>query len=236
MDFSCEKREKLKNGASMISFCAPHLHTVAFSVVLPFVPEYTPGVYHLVEHLFFERAGERRADEINAEMTSRGSEIDGYTSVSYMCFHFVCRQEVFRPQLRLLHSMLTQREYTEEICRRSCPSSATRSSRAIFMTAVRATSCTICGLIPAIRGPCSAIRAYWKMLPTKRSPPRAKACLQRICACLSPAISRRRTCAKFTIRSGKFRSKSGRFRRHARRSGSLVRSTVWAGEGNCRSS
>ena len=121
MDFSCEKREKLKNGASMISFCAPHLHTVAFSVVLPFVPEYTPGVYHLVEHLFFERAGERHADEINAEMTSRGSEIDGYTSVSYMCFHFVCRQEVFRPQLRLLHSMLTQREYTEEDLQKVLP-------------------------------------------------------------------------------------------------------------------
>lgn len=121
MDFSAEKSEKLKNGAHMISYRAPHLHTVAFSVVLPFVPEYTPGVYHLVEHLFFERAGERRAEEINAEMTSRGSEINGYTSASYMCFNFVCRQEVFRPQLRLLHSMLTHRDYGDEELQKVLP-------------------------------------------------------------------------------------------------------------------
>lgn len=114
MDFSPEKYQTLKNGARLVSFRAPQLNTVAFSVVLPFVPEATPGVYHLVEHMFFERAGERRAAEINAEMTSRGSEINGYTAVNYMCFSFCCRREVFLPQLRLLHSMLTQTDYERE--------------------------------------------------------------------------------------------------------------------------
>lgn len=114
MDFSSEKYQKLPNGAQMVSFRSPQLNTVAFSVVLPFVPEATPGVYHLVEHMFFERAGERRADAINAEMTSRGSEINGYTAINYMCFNFCCRKEVFVPQLRLLYSMLTQREYGRE--------------------------------------------------------------------------------------------------------------------------
>ena len=82
MDFSAEKAGRLQNGAQMVSFRAPHLNTVAFSVVLPFEPEATPGVYHLIEHMFFERAGERRAAEINAEMTSRGSEIMGYTAIN----------------------------------------------------------------------------------------------------------------------------------------------------------
>ena len=114
MDFSAETSKRLQNGAQLISFRAPQLNTIAFSVVLPFVPEATPGVYHLVEHMFFERAGERRAAEINAEMTSRGSEINGYTAVNYMCFNFCCRREVFQPQLELLHSMLTQTDYEQE--------------------------------------------------------------------------------------------------------------------------
>lgn len=121
MDYSREKSTRLDNGAKMISFCAPHLHTVSFSVVLPFVPEYTPGVYHLVEHLFFERAGARRAEQINAEMTAHGSEIDGYTSVNYMCFRFTCREETFVPQLRLLYDMLTQKEYGEEELQKVLP-------------------------------------------------------------------------------------------------------------------
>lgn len=121
MDFSGEKSIKLKNGANVLSFCAPHLHTVAFSVVFPFEPEYTPGVYHLVEHLFFERAGDWRADKINAQMTANGSEINGYTSVSSMCFQFTCREEVFLSQLRLLYAMLTQKEYSEEELQKVLP-------------------------------------------------------------------------------------------------------------------
>ena len=109
-----EKSEKLENGAQMISFAAPALNTAAFSVVLPFVPEGRAGSYHCVEHLFFERAGQKRAPEINAEMTSRGSEIMGYTTRNYMCFNFSCRKEVFADQLALLYSMLTQKEYGEE--------------------------------------------------------------------------------------------------------------------------
>lgn len=109
-----EKLEKLKNGAQLLSFSAPALHTAAFSVVFPFVPEGRAGAYHCVEHLFFERAGKRRAPEINAEMTARGSEINGYTAKNYMCFNFVCRKEVFAEQLSLLYSMLTQKEYGEE--------------------------------------------------------------------------------------------------------------------------
>ena len=57
----CERRGRMPNGAHLVSFRAPLLQTAAFAVVLPFVPEYTPGVYHLVEHMFAERAGERRA-------------------------------------------------------------------------------------------------------------------------------------------------------------------------------
>lgn len=114
MDFSPETRRKLKNGASLLSFCAPHLHSVAFSVVLPFVPEGTAGVHHLVEHMFFERAGKMRAPEINAAMNANGSEIDGYTSSGYMCFRFCCRKEVFESQLGLLFSMLSQRDYGRE--------------------------------------------------------------------------------------------------------------------------
>ena len=109
-----EKRETLPNGAQMISFCAPALNSAAFSVVFPFVPEGRAGAYHCVEHLFFERAGKKRAHEINAEMTKRGSEINGYTTKNYMCFNFVCRSEVFADQLSLLYSMLTQKEYGEE--------------------------------------------------------------------------------------------------------------------------
>lgn len=111
MDFSRETASRMKNGAKMIAFHAPELNSVAFSVVLPFEPEATPGVYHLIEHMFFERAGERRADEINAAMTAHGSEIMGYTAVNYMCFNFSCRKEVFLPQLKLLFSMLIHRDY-----------------------------------------------------------------------------------------------------------------------------
>lgn len=114
MEETCEKAEKLANGAQMISFRAPALHASAFSVVLPFVPEGRAGAYHCAEHLFFERAGEKRAADINAEMTARGSEIMGYTTKNYMCFNFTCRKEVFADQLRLLFAMLTQKEYGEE--------------------------------------------------------------------------------------------------------------------------
>ena len=111
---AAERIGKLKNGASLLTYEAPALHSVAFSVVLPFVPDGTPGIYHLIEHLLFEKAGERRADEINAEMTSRGSEIMGYTSINYMCFSFTCRREVFVDQLRLLFDMLSERDFGRE--------------------------------------------------------------------------------------------------------------------------
>ena len=42
MDFSAETSKRLQNGAQLISFRAPQLNTIAFSVVLPFVPEATP--------------------------------------------------------------------------------------------------------------------------------------------------------------------------------------------------
>ena len=157
-DFSGERSGKLENGASLITFSAPQLHSVAFSVVLPFLPDGTPGVYHLIEHMFFERAGARRAEEINAEMTSRGSEINGYTSINYMCFNFCCRKEVFVPQLHLLRDMLTQREYGQEELERCCPSSATRSLNTTSMTAGRGTFCANCGSIRASSTPCSAAR------------------------------------------------------------------------------
>ena len=114
MDLSRESLRRLKNGAALLSFGAPHLHSVAFSVVLPYVPAGTAGVHHLVEHMFFERAGKMRAPEINAAMNANGSEIDGYTSPGYMCFRFHCRKEVFSRQLRLLFAMLSQREYGRE--------------------------------------------------------------------------------------------------------------------------
>lgn len=47
-------------------------------------------------------------------MTSRGSEIMGYTSIQYMCFNFTCRQEVFRDQLRLLYDMLREQDFGQE--------------------------------------------------------------------------------------------------------------------------
>ena len=121
MDIPTERRGRLENGAELVACPSPQLHSVAFSVVLPFTPECTPGVYHLVEHMFFERAGERRADEINAEMTARGSEIMGYTAINYMCFSFTCRPDVFLPQLELLFSMLSQRAYEEADFERVLP-------------------------------------------------------------------------------------------------------------------
>ena len=113
-DFSGERRAALPNGAQLLSFSAPHLNSVAFSVVMPFIPEATPGVYHFVEHMFFERAGKMRARQINARMNAHGSEIMGYTAINYMCFNFSCRKEVFAAQLDLLFAMLSQREYGEE--------------------------------------------------------------------------------------------------------------------------
>ena len=121
MNTPVERRGRLENGAELVACPSPQLHSVAFSVVLPFTPECTPGVYHLVEHMFFERAGERRAKEINAEMTARGSEIMGYTAVNYMCFSFTCRPDVFLPQLELLFSMLSQRDYEREDFERVLP-------------------------------------------------------------------------------------------------------------------
>ena len=109
-----ERCGKLKNGATLLTCSAPHLHSVAFSVVMPFVPDGTPGVYHLIEHMFFERAGARRAEEINAEQTVRGSDINAYTSNHYMCFNFTCRPEVFRDQLHLLYDMLSEQNFGEE--------------------------------------------------------------------------------------------------------------------------
>ena len=114
IDLTSETRTTMKNGAQLVAFRAPHLHTAALSVVFPFVPEGTAGVYHLVEHMFFERAGQMRAPEINAAMNANGSEIDGYTAAGYMCFRFRCRSEVFQSQLRLLFAMLSQREYGAE--------------------------------------------------------------------------------------------------------------------------
>lgn len=114
MRFEGEKRELLANGAEMLSFRTPALHTVSFTVVLPFAPAEPAGLYHYIEHLFFERAGEMRAEEINAAMTKNGSEIRGYTTQTYMCFSFTCRSDVFLSQLELLFSMLSQREYGEE--------------------------------------------------------------------------------------------------------------------------
>ena len=114
MELKNERRSILQNGSTLLTFSAPHLNTVAFSIVLPFVPESTPGVYHFVEHMFFERAGKMRAKQINAAMNANGSEIMGYTAVNYMCFNFMCRKEVFSSQISLLFSMLNQREYGEE--------------------------------------------------------------------------------------------------------------------------
>lgn len=57
MQVLSEQKGKLKNGASLVTFSAPHLHSVSFAVVLPFVPDGTPGIYHLIEHLFFEKRG-----------------------------------------------------------------------------------------------------------------------------------------------------------------------------------
>ena len=114
MRFEGEKKETLANGATLLSCSAPALHTVAFTLVMPFAPVETAGLYHYIEHLFFERAGELRAAGINAAMTENGSEINGFTAQNYMCFSFTCRQEVFVRQLRLLYAMLTQREYGEE--------------------------------------------------------------------------------------------------------------------------
>lgn len=114
MELKQEQRIIMPNGSEMVAFAAPLLNTVAFSIVLPFVPESTPGVYHFVEHMFFERAGKMRAKQINAAMNANGSEIMGYTAVNYMCFNFTCRKEVFSSQISLLFSMLNQREYGEE--------------------------------------------------------------------------------------------------------------------------
>ena len=135
MNTPVERRGRLENGAELVACPSPQLHSVAFSVVLPFTPECTPGVYHLVEHMFFERAGERRAKEINAEMTARGSEIMGYTAVNYMCFSFTCRPDVFLPQLELLFSMLSQRDYEREDLERDLPANRNGILAAAFYDA-----------------------------------------------------------------------------------------------------
>ena len=114
MQFGSEKKQTLANGAEMVTLCAPALHTVSFTAVLPFAPAEPAGLYHYIEHLFFERAGELRAEGINAAMTANGAEIRAYTTQTYMCFTFTCRKEVFRSELALLFSMLSQREYDEE--------------------------------------------------------------------------------------------------------------------------
>ncbi len=121
MRFEGEKKETLENGATMLSYRAPALQTVCFTLVMPFAPVEPAGLYHCIEHLFFERAGELRAEGINAAMTANGSEIHGYTAQNYMCFSFTCRRAVFRSQLSLLFSMLSQREYGEEELQKVLP-------------------------------------------------------------------------------------------------------------------
>ena len=121
MRFEGESREQLKNGATLLLHRAPALNTVSFTLVLPFAPAEPAGLYHYIEHLFFERAGELRAKEINAAMTANGSEINGFTAQNYMCFSFTCRRAVFQSQLSLLYAMLSQREYGEEEMERVLP-------------------------------------------------------------------------------------------------------------------
>lgn len=121
MRFEGESREQLKNGATLLLYRAPALNTVSFTLVLPFAPAEPAGLYHYIEHLFFERAGELRAKEINAAMTANGSEINGFTAQNYMCFSFTCRRAVFQSQLSLLYAMLSQREYGEEEMERVLP-------------------------------------------------------------------------------------------------------------------
>lgn len=121
MRFEGETREQLKNGATLLLHRAPALNTVSFTLVLPFAPAEPAGLYHYIEHLFFERAGELRAKEINAAMTANGSEINGFTAQNYMCFSFTCRRAVFQSQLSLLYAMLSQREYGEEEMERVLP-------------------------------------------------------------------------------------------------------------------
>lgn len=111
----------IKNGATLLLHRAPALNTVSFTLVLPFAPAEPAGLYHYIEHLFFERAGELRAKEINAAMTANGSEINGFTAQNYMCFSFTCRRAVFQSQLSLLYAMLSQREYGEEEMERVLP-------------------------------------------------------------------------------------------------------------------
>lgn len=121
MRFEGESREQLKNGATLLLHRASALNTVSFTLVLPFAPAEPAGLYHYIEHLFFERAGELRAKEINAAMTANGSEINGFTAQNYMCFSFTCRRAVFQSQLSLLYAMLSQREYGEEEMERVLP-------------------------------------------------------------------------------------------------------------------
>lgn len=105
---------RLKNGASMLTARNEALHSVSFSVVFPFCAHKTAGTYHFIEHLFFERAGELRAEEINRKMSECGSEILAYTAKNHMCFSFHCRREVFGEMLGLLCSMLSEKGHGQE--------------------------------------------------------------------------------------------------------------------------
>ena len=109
-----ENSFRLSNGAAVLAAQNEGLHSVSLAVVLPFCAHETAGVYHFVEHLFFERAGELRAEEINRRMSECGSEILAYTAKNHMCFSFHCRREVFAQQLSLLVSMLREKGHAAE--------------------------------------------------------------------------------------------------------------------------
>lgn len=51
-----ENSFRLSNGAAVLAAQNEGLHSVSLAVVLPFCAHETAGVYHFVEHLFFERA------------------------------------------------------------------------------------------------------------------------------------------------------------------------------------
>lgn len=109
-----ENSFRLSNGVAVLAAQNEGLHSVSLAVLLPFCAHETAGVYHFVEHLFFERAGELRAEEINRRMSECGSEILAYTAKNHMCFSFHCRREVFARQLSLLVSMLREKGHAAE--------------------------------------------------------------------------------------------------------------------------
>ena len=199
-DFSGERRTALPNGAQLLSFSAPHLNSVAFSVVMPFIPEATPGVYHFVEHMFFERAGKMRARQINARMNAHGSEIMGYTAINYMCFNFSCRKEVFAAQLDLLFAMLSQREYGEEEFEKVLPVVRNEIFEYEFYD-TRAGD--ILGSIRAISIRFWAAPLFWNGSGRTNCARPAKGCFPKISASFWRGHFRKRTCARSRRRSAR---------------------------------